>query len=294
MSPEDASGDRVVHATDPHFWHVTLNPARLAGKRALGMANLVLRRRRHLRTDLAETFAREIAATGAGTVIVSGDLTTTALEEEFAAARTFLDALAALGPRPLVIPGNHDVYTFSSARRRLFERFLGQYLPAPELPARILLPRGAPVVFYPGTGPNVITSRGRMDRAVIRRTAELVAGAPAGRPVLLVGHYPLLSRTEAYREAWSHRLPRAREFREALAATGRTILCAAGHVHRFSLVNDPEHSALFHLASEPLFLRRTVQEGAFSSILCSPAGFSVSRCLRRDGLWDTMPPAQLP
>lgn len=289
MSAEDESADRVVHATDPHFWHVTLNPARLAGKRAMGMANLILRRRHHLRTDLAEAFAREIAARGAETVIVSGDLTTTALEEEFAAARTFLDTLASLGPRPLVIPGNHDVYTFSSARRRLFERFLGDYLPAPELPARILLPRGAPVVFYPGTGPNVITSRGRLDREVIERTAALVADAPAGRPVLLVGHYPLLPRTEAYREAWSHRLPRARELRAALAATGRTLLCAAGHVHRFSLVRDPEHPVLFHLTTEPLFMRRAAHAGAFSVLHCSPAGFQVSRCARRDGAWQEIP-----
>jgi hypothetical protein len=289
MSAEDRSADRVVHATDPHFWRVTLNPARLAGKRALGMANLVLRRRNHLRTDLAEAFAREIAARGTETVIVSGDLTTTALEEEFAAARAFLDMLASLGPRPLVIPGNHDVYTFSSARRRLFERFLGDYLPAPELPARILLPRGAPVVFYPGTGPNVITSRGRLDRAVIERTAALVADAPAGRPVLLVGHYPLLPRTEAYREAWSHRLPRARELRAALAATGRTLLCAAGHVHRFSLVRDPEHPSLLHLTTEPLFMRRAAHAGAFSVLRCSPAGFHVSRCSRRDGAWQEIP-----
>lgn len=294
MSAEDLSADRVVHATDPHFWHVTLNPARLAGKRALGMANLALRRRRLLRTDLAETFAREIAAQGPETVIVSGDLTTTSLEEEFAAARVFLDTLASLGPRPLVIPGNHDVYTFSSARRRLFERFLGDFLPAPELPARMLLPRGTPVVFYPSTGANVITSRGRMDREVIAQTAALVADAPTGRPVLLVGHYPLLPQTEAYREAWSHRLPRARELRAALAATGRTVLCAAGHVHRFSLVRDPEHPALFHLTTEPLFMRRAAHAGAFSVLHCSPAGFQVSHCTRQDGAWHESPHPAFP
>ena len=37
---------RLLHISDLHYWHITCNPFRLAGKRSLGVANLLLRRAR--------------------------------------------------------------------------------------------------------------------------------------------------------------------------------------------------------------------------------------------------------
>lgn len=277
------AADRVIHITDLHFWAVSLNPALLLGKRALGMANLVLRRRRHFRTELAERFARDLAATGVKTVIAGGDLSTTSLDGEFLAAAAFLDRLKELGMRVYAIPGNHDVYTFSSARRRLFERRLGAHMPGADLPARVLLPGGTPVVFVPTSGPNVLTSRGRILAGEIDRAAALVADAPAG-PVLVAGHYPLLPRTAAYAQGWSHRLARADALRRALGGTGRTLLYAAGHVHRFSLTRDPDWRAMTHLTSAPLFYHGRGQSGAYSTLAARPDGFQVWKHLF-DGEW---------
>ena len=48
-------------------------------------------------------------------VILSGDITQRARREQFAAARRFLETLAA--PVKLVIPGNHDIPLFNLAAR---------------------------------------------------------------------------------------------------------------------------------------------------------------------------------
>ena len=76
------------------------------------------------RTDpaLLQPLVDAVAAIRPDVVVVSGDLTQRAREEEFRAARAFLDRL----PKPLVVvPGNHDVPLY-----RVWERFtspLGKY-----------------------------------------------------------------------------------------------------------------------------------------------------------------------
>jgi len=70
------------------------------------------------RTDatLLQPLVDAVAAIAPDVVVVSGDLTQRAREEEFREARAFLDRL----PRPcIVVPGNHDVPLY-----RVWERFL--------------------------------------------------------------------------------------------------------------------------------------------------------------------------
>ncbi|MEO8836057.1 MAG: metallophosphoesterase [Caldimonas sp.] len=77
------------------------------------------------RTDpaLIEPLLATVAAAAPDVVVVSGDLTQRAKQEEFDQARAFLDRLPA--PR-IVVPGNHDVPLY-----RVWERFLsplGKYM----------------------------------------------------------------------------------------------------------------------------------------------------------------------
>lgn len=274
---EGLARDALLHITDLHFWKVTWNPLRLMGKRFLGNANLWLRRRRQVNIDLAETTADLLCASGVRCVVAGGDLTTTSLAEEYARAAEFLDLLAARGLRVWAIPGNHDVYTFGSARRDLFRRFLGRFMPGDALPVRVALPGGTPLIFAPTTCPNLITSRGRVTRPEIMETARLVADSPPG-PVIVAGHYPLLFKTDAYHEQPTHRLRNAAALRDALGETGRTLLYLAGHVHRFSETADVRHPAMTHVTSPALFYSRG---GGYSEITVRDGGFQVR--LRRTG-----------
>ncbi len=61
-------------------------------------------------------------------LIVSGDLTGYALEEEFDGAKAALSPLCDDRQRCTVIPGNHDTYTPGALRDRRFERRFGHLL----------------------------------------------------------------------------------------------------------------------------------------------------------------------
>lgn len=93
-------------------------------KRLLGGLNMMLFRRRQLRNEYLPLFVEHILKQPHDAVLVSGDLTTTALADEFRLARTYLQPLIDQGPF-FTIPGNHDVYTMGAARENRYEHFFG-------------------------------------------------------------------------------------------------------------------------------------------------------------------------
>lgn len=250
--------DRIIHIADVHFWQLLRNPFRMLSKRFLGNLNVWLRRRHEFLMEKIEPYAEEVLSTGAKFALFTGDFTSTALEEEFALARDFVQRLSARGMRVAVLPGNHDVYTFRSHRQRRFEEYFAEFIPPEGYPARITLPGGTPLVLIPTVCPNFLWSRGHIDAAAIGQVQDLIADCQG--PVVAAAHYPVLAKTPGYATSWQRRLQNAAKLRGALAATGKRILFAAGHVHRFSYIKDPDHPTLTHLTTGA-FIGRSEKRG---------------------------------
>ena len=272
--------DRLCHIADVHFWTVERNPLRLLNKRFLGNLNVLLRRRRAYRTERVDAYADHIAERAFPVVLQTGDLTSTALDDEFVRAARFLRRLRDLGPNVIVIPGNHDVYTFESVRKRRIARHLDGLIPAEGLPARRALPGGTPLILVPTVRPNILSSRGEVDADSIAKTRALVEAA--ADPLIVAGHYPLLTTTHGYATSWSRRLIGADRLRDALGATGKRILYVCGHVHRFSYEQDDRWPNLQHLSTAAFVQRRPQQgtDGAFTEIHAFPDGFRVFQHVR--------------
>ncbi len=270
--------DRLLHITDVHFWHIVLNPLRLLNKRFLGNANVVLRRARHIHMEQAEAFADAAAATGIRTVVLGGDYTSTALDEEFVLAADFMRGLRARGMTVHIVPGNHDFYTFESLRARRFEKHLAEFMPENGYPARVLLPGGTPLILVSTVCPNVVSSRGRITEREIADVADLVRSAPPG-PVVVAGHYPLLHQANTYHSPPARQLRKAEAFRKALGETGRMIQYMAGHVHRFSYTRDEQYPNLAHLTTAAFLLHRPGEgtAGAMGELTVRPGGFTACR-----------------
>lgn len=276
--------DSFIHITDIHFWEVVRNPLLLLNKRLLGNINVSLRRQHEFDTAQASSFLDYALGLDVPDVVFTGDFTSTATHGEFRQARAFLDQAAASGKRMLVYPGNHDVYTFESARKRRFEEYLSRWQLDAPLPALHSLTNGTPLLTVPTVCPNLLSSRGRITDAEVARAAALMKDLP--EPLLVTGHYPLLITTAAYHSKPSRRLRNSEALRQVLGATGKRTLYVAGHVHRFSYEQDPEYANLTHLTSGA-FLRHAPEsgiQGDFSEIHCSNEGFRVFRH-RYAGTW---------
>ncbi len=86
-----------------------------ANKRWIGGLNLLLNRGRHHQTPIFEAMVADINKQGVDHILITGDVTNLALDEEFRFAKSLIQTLD-LGPEQItVIPGNHDAYVQKGA-----------------------------------------------------------------------------------------------------------------------------------------------------------------------------------
>lgn len=285
MDSADDANTAIIHIADVHFWRIVWNPWRQLNKRFLGNLNVAVRRRREFVLERAEPFADVVAEVGARLALLTGDFTSTSLDEEFVMARDFVQRLQQRGLDVALVPGNHDVYTFESRRKRRFERYFEEFVPAEGYPSRRGLPGGATLVLVPTARPNLISARGHVAPDAVARVRVWLE--EMHDPVLAAGHYPLLDRTKQYQTAASHRLLNAEALRIALGASGRRVLYVCGHVHRFSFVQDADYPNLLHL-STGAFIRNDPRQGIqgeFSEIRLTGPAVHVRRHVFRQDRW---------
>jgi 3',5'-cyclic AMP phosphodiesterase CpdA len=136
---------RIAHFSDLHVLALDGVPThRFLNKRFTGWVNLRVKRGHIHRPAHVRAIAREITRAKVDHVIITGDLTNLALEQEFAAVRTLLEEHLGLDPSQIsAVPGNHDLYTHGAMRDQRFTKYFHDYVASdlPELSAEIPLGR---------------------------------------------------------------------------------------------------------------------------------------------------------
>jgi 3',5'-cyclic AMP phosphodiesterase CpdA len=135
---------------------------------------------------VGEAVLEAAAAIAPDLVVVSGDFTQRAKEEQFAAARAFLDRLPRLPT--VVVPGNHDVPLW-----RVYERIFSPYRwyrkhIAEELD-HVVEVEGAVVVALNSTSPLRGITNGRIDRAQLEFCRRAFENAPDEAVRIVVAHH---------------------------------------------------------------------------------------------------------
>mgnify|MGYP001061491981 FL=1 len=285
----------ILCASDFHFGCGVWNPFRLFGKRLVGQLNYHFRRKKRLDYTGQTALWQLVAYHRPTAVVLPGDFSNLSLPEEFHAARTFLDRLATPRVPLYVIPGNHDVYTHDAVRRREAECWLGPYLPPEGVPSLVRVPGAVTLCFLPTVRPNLFSSRGEVSREGWSFLRELPQ-SPDEAPLVVVSHYPLLNRTESYRQNWSHRLRQADQVLDFLRSHPAPMVFLAGHVHRFSVTRDPVKDTLVHVTLPAAFYADGSSRA--SVVLLQPDQQALFRVFRgswngQDWLWTFHEPDNL-
>jgi 3',5'-cyclic AMP phosphodiesterase CpdA len=292
---------RVLHVSDVHVdvpvWRMPL--LEMLGKRAIGAANLVLRRHRHFhdaREKLA-SLARFALEQRVDVVICTGDYTALGTAGELEAARVAVDPLVHAGRLGFVtVPGNHDLYMPDTVRDRRFDRVFGDLLTSdlPELATADGWPRvrlfddQLAVVSVNSARPNPQPwrSSGRIPEPQLRALGEALRDPRvAQRNVLIATHYAP-RRPDGSPDKWSHGLENADEL---LAICAQTPRCAIlhGHIHwRLHLPGPPMlfgSGSTTHHGREGLWLFELEREGGSAL----PGTY-------RDGKYQLEPDARVP
>ena len=119
---------RLAHVTDPHFRGFEgFKWGTLAGKRAIGLLNLAVNRRRKHKLELLAALGDDLRAEATDHLALTGDLSNLSLEGEWRAALRWLEHQGAATATATVIPGNHDAYVADVVKAGAFEQLFGRF-----------------------------------------------------------------------------------------------------------------------------------------------------------------------
>lgn len=236
---------RFLHCSDVHLTgdYTQRSLFELGWRRWPALGELTLGGRAHHYRQAFATLRRigaDAAGHGVGHLIVSGDLTAYALEEEFDLAKDALGDWAQDPARCTVVHGNHDVYTPGAVRAQRFERRFGHLLHS-DLPG-FLAEGSYPFVRLVGDDAAVVGLRsarvpalpgfsfGWVGARQLEALAALVAHPKLqGRAVLAVVHHAPL-KGDGTPDRPMHGLRDAEALMRALP--GERFAVLHGHIHR--------------------------------------------------------------
>ena len=218
---------RLALIGDIHCFRRLVPPWRLLGKRLLGQANLLLHRQWRFHPALLPDLVQVIQGIDPEMLLCTGDLTTTALPAEFADAAAALRPLLDRTPA-VILPGNHDRYTFSATSRHLMEQYL------PQVPAHFPFLRPLTdawrLLALDSAVPRALTSRGRIGPEQLASAGAMLAALPPHAGLVVLCHYPIAA-PPGIHEGWDHRLADAPAVRELLTAFAGPVVYLHGHIH---------------------------------------------------------------
>jgi 3',5'-cyclic AMP phosphodiesterase CpdA len=221
---------RIIQLSDVHIWRYSYNPLHLFNKRVVGTASLLAGRARKFRLERLDSVVARIKSLDADHILITGDLTTTALPAEFRDAREALTDLLADTNRATVIPGNHDRYTDGSVRYRQFEAHFGAFAPSENFPWLRFLDRDTAILGLDPTRAH-ISARGYLPPTQLAMARDILAD-PGTRPrrLIVASHYPVIAPPTYASELKHKKMKNDLEVAEWLATLGPHLYCC-GHVH---------------------------------------------------------------
>lgn len=221
---------RIIQLSDIHVWRYSYNPLHLLNKRAVGIASLLAGRASRFRLERMQGVVDRVRGIAADHILITGDLTTTALSAEFHDAREALASLLGDPARVTIIPGNHDRYTTGSVRTRQFEASFGAFAPSETFPWIRFIDGETAILGLDPTRSH-LSARGLLPAAQLATARKILADLPTRpRRLIVACHYPVVAPPAYAAELAPKRMKNAEDVAAWLAGIGPHLFCC-GHVH---------------------------------------------------------------
>lgn len=233
---------RIAHLSDLHLLSLEgAVPYRLFNKRITGYLNIRFHRKSVHKPFAVRAAAREIKRLGIDHVVITGDVSNLALENEFELVRRFLSDDLGLPPeRVSLVPGNHDAYTGGAHRSRRFATTFGTYLrsdladltvPGDVFPF-VHLRGGAAIIGLSTALPRPpLVASGAVGAPQLRALERILAHPEvASRTAIILQHHPIHNPTSRAKTALEGLTDAEAE--ASLLRRVRRGLVLHGHLHR--------------------------------------------------------------
>lgn len=245
---------RLAHISDLHFTQPTWNPLQFFSKRWLGNLNYLLNRKEAIRPENLTTLFPVFQEHKIDAVLITGDLTSTSHDSEFALAKQFVDSLEHEKFKVFTLPGNHDQYTKKAFRKQLFYDYFAPTFCPPSDPLTALSLRDDKMTgAHLGHGwwllaldtaiaTSLVSSNGYFSPELEKKLEDVLKEIPVDNHVILLNHFPIFS-NESQRKS----LLRREALKAILERFPQVKLFLHGHTHR-NCIADLRSSGL------PIFL----------------------------------------
>ncbi len=231
----------LLHVSDLHFSSDSirirdlLNPWGMLSKRSIGRLNYRLRRKNHFPKETRNRLIKRLESWYWDYLVISGDLTTLALEREFIEARDCLEPLIRKGT-VILTAGNHDRYLPQVVKPDLIAKYFGDCFPfAPDLVSSgnmRFLELGEKAVLFEldmSVPRSWISSRGKI-RVSLKQYEKELSEKYTDRLKIAVGHYPVFLPANEH-EGYFHSLEGKDEIGRFLF-DNRVGVYLHGHIHK--------------------------------------------------------------
>jgi 3',5'-cyclic AMP phosphodiesterase CpdA len=219
----------LVLIGDIHAYRTWPQPWQLLGKAMLGQLNVWFNRSRRFELARMEPLLARAAGLNPELLVFSGDLTSTATGQEFDDAKGILSGIVGKFPA-VMVPGNHDRYTWGSVVWKRMERRFPGVLPESFPQARKLTDKWS-LLMLNSSVPRTFTSRGLLGGRQMEAVRDAVGKLTADDGLVLLTHYAL-GKPQGHRPArWSHRLREHDAMLELLKTAKGRVVFLHGHVH---------------------------------------------------------------
>lgn len=224
---------RIAHLSDPHFSRFTLHPSQFLSKRWMGNFNFQLFRKKTYKTSHLWQLPQLLASLNVDAVFITGDFSSTSLDEEFEEGKKFLHAFQEQGLPTYVLPGNHDSYTRRAQRDRRFYDFLGLSDLREKRVECIPLKKGW---WYVGidcaVSAPLFCAYGAFSEETERHLVEALSKIPISDRIIFCNHFPLFPAGHPL-----HDLKRGIALQNVLQRFPQVVLYLHGHDHKYYIVD---------------------------------------------------------
>lgn len=224
------SSFRIAHISDLHFSHITFHCKQFFSKRWVGNANLLLRRKKDFRYSLLDELIPLFLNKKVDTVLVSGDLTCTSSEEEFLLATLFIQRLQKEGFSTIVLPGNHDHYTKTAYKKKVFYHFFPSTAKEDRIHIEQLSDQWWVVALDTSLATPLFCCHGVFEESLERRLEATLTDLPSEAKVILANHFPLPISQDLS-------LQRGKQLEALLQRHPKVKLYLHGHTHKNRIID---------------------------------------------------------
>lgn len=187
---------KIAHISDLHLWKWYFHWSQFFSKRWLGNLNMLLFRKRSYKKDQIFQLVDIFKELKLDYLIVSGDISSTSLEDEFKMGREFFDKIKDV--KILFLPGNHDNYTKEAQKDKLFYKYFENQGSKYSLKEdKVEIHQMKDGWWYLGIdctlATNLLSSRGLFSKKIEKNINRAIEAIPKGDAIIFANHYPFRS-----------------------------------------------------------------------------------------------------